>query len=981
MKNKNRRVTRRALCIALALLMLLTVVPLTVLAEKTKTYKTGDVIEFGSYPQGKVTDESIKAALTSKAGSTDEWTSYDYYIESAKSDFMKYIDVEYNGAKYRGVYFTKYRPAETNDSSSASNSYQADSGYSTSSIYWFKYEPMEWQVLSFDSTNGEAVVLSKYVLDSQQFYYTTSTRTVDGKTVYANNYEQSDIRVWLNDAFYDMAFAESEKNVIVATTLDNAAWDSSDSKYDSNSTTDNVWLLSYNEVQNTAYGFTSDMGSSETRKAKSTAYAICQGSYKSGSCTYWRLRSAGSAIDSSCIVYFDGTVSSSDVLNTSIGVRPALKLDLTSLTIDTATDLAVPTDDATPTDVVAPTDVVVPTDPADDTTSTDDTTPTDDVAPIDPTDTSECEHEFESGTIIIDDEVVVSSSIDIVFVVDTTGSMGDDIDTVKTDINTYLDTLQENDIDYRIALVDYRDFASRTYDDADYAYNVCLDFTDDGESIRAAVLSLSLGYGGDGPKTVYSGLVDGLKALSWRDDAGKAAIIMGDAEALDPEPFTDYTLESTAEFLKTYFSSPVAVFGIATGYSALSSFEKIAEATGGKAYSAASSLDITTLVQTIIKKLPVVVIIPGAGWQVRTPATCTTAGEEFRVCIKCKVYEETRVISPLGHDFAEQIVDDAHLASTATKASPAMYYYDCSRCDAIGTETFAYGAPVAEITDETTTGSVTESSTAPTTEPTAEPTTAETTTEPTAEPTTAETTTEPTAEPTTAETTTEPTIEPTTKPSEESTTKSSIEPTTKSSEESTTTQSEASTTKPSEESTTVPTTEPTAEPTIEPTTAKRETDTETESTTKHVTVPTADIIASVAEKVDTVKAAKTEEGDDALVAVYGTNAAAIRGAAPGAKILDKDGNEVSDSAPLATGMKIIFDGETIDVAVLGDVDGDAEISVTDARLALRQAVSLEDLKGVYRLAAQVGSDTVSVSEARKILRAAVGLEDSKDWLK
>ena len=80
-------------------------------------------------------------------------------------------------------------------------------------------------------------------------------------------------------------------------------------------------------------------------------------------------------------------------------------------------------------------------------------------------------------------------------------------------------------------------------------------------------------------------------------------------------------------------------------------------------------------------------------------------------------------------------------------------------------------------------------------------------------------------------------------------------------------------------------------------------------------------------------------------------------------------------------MKIVLNGKNVEIAVLGDVDGNGEISVTDARLALRQAVSLENLTGVYRLAAQVGNDTVSVSEARKILRAAVGLDDSKDWLK
>ena len=118
-----------------------------------------------------------------------------------------------------------------------------------------------------------------------------------------------------------------------------------------------------------------------------------------------------------------------------------------------------------------------------------------------------------------------------------------------------------------------------------------------------------------------------------------------------------------------------------------------------------------------------------------------------------------------------------------------------------------------------------------------------------------------------------------------------------------------------------------------------------------------------------------------LVAIDGVTVSSVRNAASGAKIVDKDGKDVSDTAPLATGMKIILGGKTVDMAVLGDVDGDGKITVSDARLALRQAVSLEKLEGVYLLAAKVGSDAVSVSEARKILRVAVGLDKSEGWIK
>ena len=336
MKIKNRHIVCRALCIVLSLLMLLTVTPMTVFAEETesKTYKTGDIIEFGSYPQSEVTDSALKSALTAKAGSTDGWTSYDYYISGAQSDYMKYTDVEYGGAKYRGVYFTQYRPSWTTGSSSTDNSCQDDNGYNTSTVYWFKYEPMKWQVLSFDKTTGNAVVLSKDIIDSQQYYNNHNGRTIGGVTVYPSNYEHSDIRAWLNGTFYDGAFSEKEKNAIIATTLDNSAYSEEYSQYDSNSTTDKVWLLSYDEAHNSEYGFdTAHRSDSETRMAQGSAYALCQGllKYSLNGSSFWRLRTAGYYFDYACGVVIGGCVDDGNVVyNTCNGVRPAINIHLTS---------------------------------------------------------------------------------------------------------------------------------------------------------------------------------------------------------------------------------------------------------------------------------------------------------------------------------------------------------------------------------------------------------------------------------------------------------------------------------------------------------------------------------------------------------------------------------------------------------------------------------------------------------------------------
>ena len=59
----------------------------------------------------------------------------------------------------------------------------------------------------------------------------------------------------------------------------------------------------------------------------------------------------------------------------------------------------------------------------------------------------------------------------------------------------------------------------------------------------------------------------------------------------------------------------------------------------------------------------------------------------------------------------------------------------------------------------------------------------------------------------------------------------------------------------------------------------------------------------------------------------------------------------------------------------GDVNGDGKVNSSDARLALRAAVGLEDLTEAQKAAADVNRDgNVRSSDARKILRVAVGLD-------
>lgn len=135
-----------------------------------------------------------------------------------------------------------------------------------------------------------------------------------------------------------------------------------------------------------------------------------------------------------------------------------------------------------------------------------------------------------------------ADGLDVCFVVDTTGSMGDDIDNAKENMTDILDNLAEKTSNYQVALIDYRDFSDRSGDSDDYPYEVQLQFTDNQQDILDAINDLGLGSGGDTEETVYSALMAAV-GLDWRSDSKKVIILLGDAPPLDPEPNTDYTYE------------------------------------------------------------------------------------------------------------------------------------------------------------------------------------------------------------------------------------------------------------------------------------------------------------------------------------------------------------------------------------------------------------------------------------------------------
>ena len=114
--------------------------------------------------------------------------------------------------------------------------------------------------------------------------------------------------------------------------------------------------------------------------------------------------------------------------------------------------------------------------------------------------------------------------VDIVFAVDTTGSMGGLIDGAKRTVWSIATHVREVDpqADLRVGLVAYRDLGDE-YVTRDFA------LTGDLDGVFAELSSYIAAGGGDTPEDVDAALYDAVHKMQWRDDAKKLIFLVGDA--------------------------------------------------------------------------------------------------------------------------------------------------------------------------------------------------------------------------------------------------------------------------------------------------------------------------------------------------------------------------------------------------------------------------------------------------------------------
>ena len=180
--------------------------------------------------------------------------------------------------------------------------------------------------------------------------------------------------------------------------------------------------------------------------------------------------------------------------------------------------------------------------------------------------------------------------LDIVFIVDNTGSMGPYIQNVKTKILEIIRTIKKEELCHRlrVGLVSYRDHPPEetTYITQKY------ELSSDTSNIEQNVLQMDASGGGDGPEAVSTAL-QVMNKMEYLNESAKIAVLIGDAPPHGVEPGdrwpqgtpdgAKWDKEAKKAFDKGVIIHTVGCFPEITSYTnGIATYEKIAGLSQGR---------------------------------------------------------------------------------------------------------------------------------------------------------------------------------------------------------------------------------------------------------------------------------------------------------------------------------------------------------------------------------------------------------------
>ena len=180
--------------------------------------------------------------------------------------------------------------------------------------------PVLWRVLEIE--NDVALLITEYAIDTQQVIFEKDQKKIDTYDYRRiNRYEESDLMPWLNTVCIETLFGgDPVRNLLIP-----------------DQTRGELFILNMDELRNPAYGFSANTwGEQPSRQAAGTPYAVrTKGLYSdnNGKVSYWASDIKDEEAYRLALVGYDGHLSWGGYTRDNVGLRLAIRLDMTELEV------------------------------------------------------------------------------------------------------------------------------------------------------------------------------------------------------------------------------------------------------------------------------------------------------------------------------------------------------------------------------------------------------------------------------------------------------------------------------------------------------------------------------------------------------------------------------------------------------------------------------------------------------------------------
>lgn len=164
-----------------------------------------------------------------------------------------------------------------------------------------------------------------------------------------------------------------------------------------------------------------------------------------------------------------------------------------------------------------------------------------------------------------------TTGLDVMIVIDTTGSMGGRIEQAKQFAAASAARIQA--LRGRVALVSYRDAGDS------YTARIERPLSSDMTDFTTKLNSLTVDGGGDTPEATLHALMTGMNGLSWKNGATKATILLTDASFHNPDMVDGTTLDQVVK--RALEIDPVNIYPVVPSWE-VGNYHELAERTNGQ---------------------------------------------------------------------------------------------------------------------------------------------------------------------------------------------------------------------------------------------------------------------------------------------------------------------------------------------------------------------------------------------------------------